>query len=132
MPRGCSPGRDFHSLRRPSTSSCSPACLGTTQYGLLAGAVAMVAVVSQYSSLGSGLLFLRYVSPDHSRFRLYWGNILLSVFLLGALLVLGLRLSGRWLVGAASVPLLFPIGSATVSFSSSAFAPDRSFRHLKR
>jgi O-antigen/teichoic acid export membrane protein len=43
--------------------------LGTTQYGLLAGAVAMVAVVSQYSSLGSGLLFLRYVSPDHSRFR---------------------------------------------------------------
>ena len=34
--------------------------LGTTQYGLLAGAVALVAVVSQYSSLGSGLLFLRY------------------------------------------------------------------------
>jgi O-antigen/teichoic acid export membrane protein len=83
--------------------------LGTTQYGLLAGAVAMVAVVSQYSALGSGLLFLRYVSPDHTLFRIYWGNVLMSVFLLGTLLVVGLRLSGRWLVGAASVPLIFPI-----------------------
>lgn len=83
--------------------------LGTSQYGILAGAVALVAVVSQYSTLGSGLLFLRYVSPDHSRFRLYWGNILLSVLMLGGLLVIGLRLGGRWLVGNASVPLLIPI-----------------------
>jgi O-antigen/teichoic acid export membrane protein len=83
--------------------------LGTTQYGLLSGAVALVAVVSQYSTLGSGLIFLRYVSPDHSRFRLYWGNILMTVSVLSLLLILGLRLSGRWLVGAASVPLLLPI-----------------------
>ena len=83
--------------------------LGTRQYGLLAGAVALVAVVSQYSTLGSGLLFLRYVSPDHSRFRIYWGNVLMSVLLLGALIVLALRFSGRWLVGSESVPLLFPL-----------------------
>ena len=83
--------------------------LGTTQYGLLAGAVALVAVVSQYSTLGSGLLFLRYVSPDHTRFRPYWGNILMSILLLGTLLVVALRLSGRWLVGQPSVPLLIPI-----------------------
>ena len=83
--------------------------LGTRQYGLLAGAAALVAVVSQYSTLGSGLLFLRYVSPDHSRFRIYWGNILMSVFLLGLLLSAGIWLTGRWLVGAESVPLLFPI-----------------------
>ena len=83
--------------------------LGTTQYGLLAGAVALVAVVSQYSTLGSGLLFLRYVSPDHTRFRLYWGNVLMSLALLGALIVVGLRLSGRWLVGNTAVPLIFPI-----------------------
>jgi O-antigen/teichoic acid export membrane protein len=83
--------------------------LGTTQYGLLAGAVALVAVVSQFSPLGSGLLFLRYVSPDHSRFRAYWGNILLSVLLLGGALVLGIRFAGHWLVGRAAVPLLLPI-----------------------
>ena len=52
---------------------------------------------------------MRYVSADHSRFSLYWGNILMSVFVPGTLIVLGLRFSGRWLVGPASVPLLFPI-----------------------
>jgi O-antigen/teichoic acid export membrane protein len=90
--------------------------LGTRQYGVLAGAAALVAVVSQYSTLGSGLLFLRYVSPDHSRFRIYWGNILMSVCLLGLLLSAAITLSGRWLVGAESVPLLFPIAIADCLF----------------
>ncbi len=80
--------------------------LGTAQYGLLAGAIALVAVVSQYSTLGSGLLFLRYVSPDHTRFGLYWGNILLSIGAMGGLLVLGLRCAGPHLVGRESVSLL--------------------------
>jgi O-antigen/teichoic acid export membrane protein len=90
--------------------------LGTTQYGLLAGVIALVGIVSQYATLGSGLLFLRYVSADPSRFRMYWGNILLSVLLLGTLLVVGLRLSGRWLVGASSVPLLFPVAISDCLF----------------
>lgn len=90
--------------------------LGTTQYGLLAGAIALVSVVSQYGALGSGLLFLRYVSPDHSRFRVYWGNALISIFLLGGLLAVALRLFGRWFVGAASVPLLLPIALSDCLF----------------
>lgn len=83
--------------------------LGTAQYGILAGTVALVAVVSQYSTLGSGLLFLRHVSPDHSRFRLYWGNILMSIAVTGGLLVAGLRELGPHLVGRMSIPLLLPI-----------------------
>jgi O-antigen/teichoic acid export membrane protein len=83
--------------------------LGTNQYGLLAGAFALVGIVGQYSTLGSGILFLRYVSADHSRFRLYWGNVLMSILVLGSLLIAGLRISGRWLVGAETVPLLLPI-----------------------
>jgi len=90
--------------------------LGTTQYGLLAGAIALVGIVSQYSSLGSGLLFLRYVSADNSNLRLYWGNVLMSVFLLGGLLVVGLSLGGRWLVGAATMPLLLPIAISDCLF----------------
>jgi O-antigen/teichoic acid export membrane protein len=86
--------------------------LGTVQFGILAAAIALVSIVSQYSPMGSGLLFLRYVSPDHSRFREYWGNILLSIGVLGTLLVLALRWSGPWLVGSASasVLLLLAIG----------------------
>jgi O-antigen/teichoic acid export membrane protein len=66
--------------------------LGSLEYGILAGASASVGILSQYGAFGSGLLFLRYVSPDHSRFRQYWGNILLSCFTLGTLLVVLLAL----------------------------------------
>jgi O-antigen/teichoic acid export membrane protein len=90
--------------------------LGTTEYGQLAGVVALVAVVSQYSTLGSGLLFLRYVSPDRSRFRVYWGNILMSVCMSGGVLVAALRLAGPWFVGRQSIPLLLPIAVSDCLF----------------
>ena len=80
--------------------------LGTAQYGVLAAAIALVSILSQYSTMGSGLLFLRYVSPDHSRFPEYWGNILLSTATIGTLLVLALHWSGAWLVGSASASVL--------------------------
>jgi O-antigen/teichoic acid export membrane protein len=56
--------------------------------------------------MGSGLLFLRYVSPDHSRFREYWGNILLSIGLVGTLAVIALHLAGRWMLGQAGPSIL--------------------------
>jgi O-antigen/teichoic acid export membrane protein len=61
--------------------------LGSTEYGLYVGALALVSLVSQYSPLGSQLVFLRYVSTDHSRFASYWGNILLSTLTLGGFFV---------------------------------------------
>jgi O-antigen/teichoic acid export membrane protein len=66
--------------------------LGSLEYGVFVGAAAVVAVLSPYSSFGSGLLFLRYVSSDHSRFREYWGNILLSSLSFGTILVVLLRI----------------------------------------
>ncbi|MGB9436148.1 MAG: flippase [Candidatus Acidiferrum sp.] len=86
--------------------------LGGAQYGILAAAFALVSIVSQYSTMGSGLLFLRYVSPDHSHFREYWGNILLSTATVGSLLVLVLHFGGPWIVGSssASVLILLAIG----------------------
>jgi O-antigen/teichoic acid export membrane protein len=86
--------------------------LGSAQYGILAAAFALVSIVSQYSSMGSGLLFLRYVSPDHSRFREYWGNVLMSTATFGTLLVLALHLGGRWLVGSASASILILLAIA--------------------
>lgn len=80
--------------------------LNATQYGVLAAAVALVAVVSQYSAMGSGLLLLRYVSQNKDRFPEYWGNVLLSIALYGSLIVLALHLSGHWLVGGDSASLL--------------------------
>ena len=80
--------------------------LSPTQYGVLAGAVALVTMVSQYSTMGSGLLLLRYVSQDRARFPEYWGNVLLSTVLYGSVIVLGMSLCGHWIVGGESAALL--------------------------
>jgi O-antigen/teichoic acid export membrane protein len=86
--------------------------LGSAQYGILAAAFALVSIVSQYSSMGSGLLFLRYVSPNHSLFREYWGNVLMSIATIGTFLVLALHFAGRWLVGGASASILILLAVA--------------------
>lgn len=76
--------------------------LGTLQYGFLAGASAFVAIASQYSAMGSGLLLLRYVSSDHACFREYWGNVLLSIAGFGSILVIGLHFASHWIIGSKS------------------------------
>jgi O-antigen/teichoic acid export membrane protein/subtilisin family serine protease len=80
--------------------------LGTSEYGIFVGAAACIGIISQYGSFGSGLLFLRYVSPDHTLFRRYWGNILLSSFLFGSLLVLILAVASPWLLHNIDVRLI--------------------------
>lgn len=61
--------------------------LGSTEYGIYVGAVAMVTILSVYSPLGSGFTLIRYVSPDHSLFSVYWGNLLITTLTLGSLFV---------------------------------------------
>jgi O-antigen/teichoic acid export membrane protein len=51
--------------------------LGATEYGIFAGAFALVNIVSPYSSLGANMLFMRYVSADRSMAAVYWGNALI-------------------------------------------------------
>jgi O-antigen/teichoic acid export membrane protein len=80
--------------------------LGTLQYGVLVGAAACVAVLSPYASLGSGFVFLRYVSPDLRKFGLYWGNILISTLSIGTLLVIALALAAPWLLHGQSPTLI--------------------------
>jgi O-antigen/teichoic acid export membrane protein len=62
--------------------------LGSTEYGVYVGALAMVTILSQYSSLGTPELFFRYVGVDPKKFSVYWGSVLLTTFVLGTLFVL--------------------------------------------
>jgi O-antigen/teichoic acid export membrane protein len=50
--------------------------LGVTEYGIFSGALALITLATPYSSLGAGMLFMRYVTADRSRAGLYWGNTL--------------------------------------------------------
>ena len=62
--------------------------LGVTEYGIFSGAYALISLATPYSTLGAGMLFMRYVSADRSQAGLYWGNTLVlttSVSLLIAL-----------------------------------------------
>jgi O-antigen/teichoic acid export membrane protein len=63
--------------------------LGVNEYGIFSGALALITLATPYSSLGAGMLFMRYVTTDRSQAGLYWGNALLvttSVTLLIALI----------------------------------------------
>ena len=83
--------------------------LGSVQFGIYAGAFSFVSLVAPYSNLGSPAIFLRYVCPDHSRFRLYWGNILLATFALSFVFVIALSLIGPHLSHSYSLGLILAV-----------------------
>jgi O-antigen/teichoic acid export membrane protein len=87
--------------------------LGPVQYGVYAGAFALASLVAQYSSLGTGTVFLRYVSTDHSAFAVYWGNILVVTLAVGGTLVVILDLLGPRILNpkSAALVLLAAIGN---------------------
>ena len=61
--------------------------LGVLQYGIVVGAYALVNMVAGSGGVGTGLVFLRYVSADRSEFAVYWGNILLVTVSMSCLLI---------------------------------------------
>ena len=89
--------------------------LGANQYGILVGATAAVALLSQYSMLGSGLVMLRQVSRHRSEFPQYWGNVLITILSVGFLVILALACFGKWMVGpaSASIIVLVAVGECT-------------------
>jgi O-antigen/teichoic acid export membrane protein len=68
--------------------------LGVKEYGVFAGAFALVSIVTPYSALGSNLLFMRYVSVDRSQAGTYWGNGILITGAATLLLAVGLSIWG--------------------------------------
>jgi len=48
--------------------------LGVREYGVFAGAFAVVNLITPYSTLGAGMLFMRHVMVDRARAAVYWGN----------------------------------------------------------
>ena len=63
-------------------------------------------MIGQYSTLGAGVVLLRYVSADRSRFPEYFGNILLTLLPLGSLLVSGRLSLSKMDDGAESVRII--------------------------
>lgn len=77
---------------------CLARLLGATEYGLLVGATSLIAIVSQHSSVGAGFVFLRHVSPDLSRFGVYWGYCLTSTILGSCIVVTAVLFASHWVL----------------------------------
>jgi O-antigen/teichoic acid export membrane protein len=91
--------------------------LGVKEYGVFAGAFAFVGIAMPYSTLGSGLLFMRYVSSRPSTYAEYWGNILISTVFAGTALTVVLYFLAPFLLNpaSASIVILVAIGNCVFS-----------------
>ena len=78
-----------------------------------AGAFALTSILGQYSAMGSGTLFLRYVTADRKQFSVYWGNILVTTTVASVLIVAALALvSGEVLEpGSRAITLLAAVAN---------------------
>ena len=91
--------------------------LGVREYGVFAGAFAFVAIAAPYSTLGSGLLFVRYVGADHTKFSAYWGNILLSSAVAGFAFTAALCFIAPHVLNPASASLVLRVAIANCVFT---------------
>jgi O-antigen/teichoic acid export membrane protein len=102
--------------------------LGVREYGILAGCAAFVMIVSPYGSLGSGMLFMRYVTTDQKQHKLYFGNILLSTMVTASILVVGLGLSASHVLHAGSTAIVFLLAISECFCSSITFSLSQIFQ----
>ena len=81
--------------------------LGTREYGVLAAVTALITLVSQYSTLGSGYVLVKYVSQKPTHFRKYWGNVITVTAICGSLLIVGLTSLAPRILKGTSWKLVF-------------------------
>src|SRR5579871_1919176 len=82
--------------------------LGVRQYGIFAGANALVNIIAPYSKLGSNLIYMRYVTADRSKAPVYWGNALFITTCFSFFFAAGLALVGPRLTSIPD-PLIFAV-----------------------
>lgn len=106
--------------------------LGVVEYGVYAGAFALVSVVSQYSTLGSPVVLLRYVSRDNTQFSKYWGNILSTALCLGSVFVCVICWVGPHFAPGYSHGMLACVAAADCLWSQITTAAGSAFQAFER
>ncbi|MGA3032586.1 MAG: oligosaccharide flippase family protein [Terracidiphilus sp.] len=70
--------------------------LGVSEYGIFAGAFALVSTLTPYSALGAAMLFMRYLAVDRTEAAKYWGNSLITASGFTLVAVLGVWMISFW------------------------------------
>jgi O-antigen/teichoic acid export membrane protein len=106
--------------------------LGVTQYGIVAAAFALVTLGAQYSRLGSGMVLLRYVSGDHGKFSVYWGNVLVTTLTISALITIALQLLAPHILNAEAASLVVFTSVASCIFEQLTISSTQVFQAFQR
>ena len=106
--------------------------LGPLEYGVFVGAFAFTNLAAQYSTLGSGTMFLRYVSGNRPAFATYWGNVLVLTVFVGGLMVAALTLIGHYVLNPASAALVVFAAVANCICSQLSTETGRVFQTFER
>jgi len=79
--------------------------LGVAQYGAFIGAVALMALVTPFSSWGTGFILIKNVVRDRGKFAYYWGAAFSITIAAGITLVLLVTAASRFFWGK-SLPVI--------------------------
>jgi O-antigen/teichoic acid export membrane protein len=91
--------------------------LGVTEYGVFSGAFALVSLTTPYSSLGAGMLFMRYVTADRAQAGVYWGNTLLVTTAVSLVFAVSFYFAGPAITHTRSHVIFFVLAIANCLFS---------------
>lgn len=106
--------------------------LGVEEYGVFAGVFALVNTITPYSALGWGVLFMRYVSRDHDKAPIYWGNALLTTAIM-TLIIAGIFLFiGPSITKSHSAALMIHLVIANCLFSQIVLIAGKIFQTYER
>lgn len=106
--------------------------LGVREYGIFAGAFAFVNLVTPYSALGAGMLFMRYVTADRAKAAVYWGNSIAVTVVVSLVIAGGLCIAGPALTKVHSHLIFVILVLANCLFSQIATLGSQVFQTFEK
>jgi O-antigen/teichoic acid export membrane protein len=92
--------------------------LGASGYGAFVGAVALVAIVAPFASLGAGNLLVMHVARAPDRFARYWGGALSTTLASAAVIGIGVLLVARIVLPSTiPIPLIISVAVSDLVFA---------------
>ncbi len=107
--------------------------LGVNNYGSFVGAVALVAILSPFATLGFGNLLVKNVSRDRAAFAESWGNTLLMTAVSGSILLALVMALARFVL-PASIPaqLVFAVAISDLFAARLTDAAGQAFQSVEQ
>jgi len=91
--------------------------LGASEYGIFAAALALVNIIAPYTSLGSNMLFMRYVTADRSHAQIYWGNMLAITAATSAVIAGAVSIAGPLITHINNWPMFLMLAVSLCFFN---------------